>query len=227
MCYFYQAQQLSDEQGEDENIDVSLERMISVRYTRSWLQKQKSQRVVESGHPGRLMSGIDMVSSDVEQNVGDEEGISLDKYALVTAQTKHFYELDKKKLVGRHADEGGIWALRDLSLALEYGECFGLLGPNGAGKSTLISILSGILQSTWGFQFIGGESLQNRDSNVHNVVGFCPQFDVVWSNLTVEDHLTFQSLQRGIPARFIVAEVQRVVGISVYLPSKMSSEILF
>jgi hypothetical protein len=28
----------------------------------------------------------------------------------------------------------------------------------------------------------------------------------------VEDHLTFQAQQRGIPARLIVAEVQRVVG---------------
>jgi hypothetical protein len=28
---------------------------------------------------------------------------------------------------------------------------------------------------------------------------------------TVEDHLTFQAQQRGIPSRLIVAEVQRVV----------------
>jgi len=26
--------------------------------------------------------------------------------------------------------------------------------------------------------------LQSIESSVHNVVGFCPQFDVVWNNLS-------------------------------------------
>lgn len=33
-------------------------------------------------------------------------------------------------------DDGEIVAVRELSLALPYGECFGLLGPNGAGTRT-------------------------------------------------------------------------------------------
>jgi hypothetical protein len=33
----------------------------------------------------------------------------------------------------RHVFPNGFQAVKDLSLSLEYGECFGLLGPNGAG----------------------------------------------------------------------------------------------
>ena len=33
----------------------------------------------------------------------------------------------------------------------------------------------------------------------------------VYCTYTVEDHLTFQAKQRGIPSQLIVAEVQRVV----------------
>jgi ABC-type glutathione transport system ATPase component len=47
--------------------------------------------------------------------------------AMVVAETTYFYPLSSSKL-GRSSDEGGIWALRGISLSLKLGECFGLLG---------------------------------------------------------------------------------------------------
>ncbi|CAE7702122.1 Abca1, partial [Symbiodinium microadriaticum] len=82
--------------------------------------------------------------------------------------------------------------------------------PNGAGKSTLVGILSGILDATSGEQYIGGKSIKTERTGIHKLVGICPQFDVVWGELTVEQHLTFQAEQRGIPSRLVYAEVQRV-----------------
>jgi ABC-type polysaccharide/polyol phosphate transport system ATPase subunit len=46
---------------------------------------------------------------------------------MVVAETTYFYPLSSSKL-GRSSDEGGIWALRGISLSLKLGECFGLLG---------------------------------------------------------------------------------------------------
>ena len=41
----------------------------------------------------------------------------------------------------RHVFPNGFEAVKELSLSLQYGECFGLLGPNGAGRSPFFSFL--------------------------------------------------------------------------------------
>jgi lipopolysaccharide transport system ATP-binding protein len=49
-----------------------------------------------------------------------------------------------------------IWALRDVSLAVQEGEAVGLIGPNGAGKTTLLKLLSRITEPTEGSATIRG-----------------------------------------------------------------------
>ena len=41
----------------------------------------------------------------------------------------------------RHVFPNGFQAVKNLSLALKYGECFGLLGPNGAGKAEFVNVV--------------------------------------------------------------------------------------
>jgi ABC-type polysaccharide/polyol phosphate transport system ATPase subunit len=49
-----------------------------------------------------------------------------------------------------------VWALRDVSFAIEPGSAVGLVGRNGSGKSTLLRILSGIIQPSSGSVDVGG-----------------------------------------------------------------------
>jgi ABC-type multidrug transport system ATPase subunit len=71
------------------------------------------------------------------------------------------------------------------------------------GKSTTISVLIGRLRATVGSQFIAGENVIDGLSKVHRYIGVCPQFDVVWTDLTVAEHLSFQARQRGIPENMV------------------------
>ena len=49
-----------------------------------------------------------------------------------------------------------LWALSDVSLAVEHGERVGVIGDNGAGKSTLMAVIAGIYPPTTGRVVVAG-----------------------------------------------------------------------
>ncbi len=56
----------------------------------------------------------------------------------------------------RRSEREQFHALRDVSFALEAGECLGVMGRNGAGKSTLLNIATGLCRPTSGHVRVSG-----------------------------------------------------------------------
>lgn len=81
-----------------------------------------------------------------------------------------------------------VRALIDFSLYIRRGGVFALLGPNGAGKTTLLSIITRAIAPSSGRVYLEGRDLSSY-SDVS--IGYCPQFDIIFDELTVRQHLKF------------------------------------
>ncbi|XP_050473146.1 cholesterol transporter ABCA5-like isoform X3 [Bombus huntii] len=90
-------------------------------------------------------------------------------------------------------------AVRNLSLAVEPGEVFGLLGHNGAGKTTTMKIIIAEEAATRGRVQIGGHNINSSMTEAFKQMGYCPQHDAQWKNITVREHLESYAAIRGVP----------------------------
>ncbi|KAG7459155.1 ATP-binding cassette sub-family A member 1-like isoform X1 [Solea senegalensis] len=90
-------------------------------------------------------------------------------------------------------------AVDRLCVGIPPGECFGLLGVNGAGKTTTFKMLTGDTVVTSGEAFLAGKSILREIDEVHQNMGYCPQFDAINELLTGREHLELYAVLRGVP----------------------------
>uniref|UniRef100_A0AAY4CUV3 P-type phospholipid transporter n=1 Tax=Denticeps clupeoides TaxID=299321 RepID=A0AAY4CUV3_9TELE len=92
-------------------------------------------------------------------------------------------------------------AVDRLCVGIPPGECFGLLGVNGAGKTSTFKMLTGDSIVTSGEAFLAGKSILREIDEVHQNMGYCPQFDAINDLLTGREHLEFYAVLRGVPEK--------------------------
>ena len=93
--------------------------------------------------------------------------------------------------------DGPKVAVKDFSLDVYEGQILVLLGHNGAGKTTTLQMLSGMLTPTEGEVYMYGHKLSTDLSEIRKSLGFCPQHDVLYPELTVEQHVRFYAKLKG------------------------------
>ena len=114
---------------------------------------------------------------------------SVNDYILVMSNLSKFYRTKRaKKLI----------AVNNLCMGIRSGECFGLCGVNGAGKTTTFRMLTGDLRPSAGYSSVHGfDSLKQR-RQVFKYIGYCPQFDALFDELTPVEHMLLMARLRGI-----------------------------
>lgn len=84
-----------------------------------------------------------------------------------------------------------------------------LLGHNGAGKSTTMAMLTGMLPPSSGTAIINGKDINHDIAAVRSSLGLCPQHNILFDELTVEEHIEFYSRLKGYRKADVEQEVQK------------------
>ncbi len=70
-------------------------------------------------------------------------------------------------------------------------------------------MLTGIHSLSDGNAFIYGKSISSSNGmkEIRKIVGFCPQHDILWPELTAREHLTLFAGFKNVPETLVAAEV--------------------
>ena len=115
----------------------------------------------------------------------------------------------------------------DISMNIGSGELVAIIGGSGAGKSTILNCLCGYLPPASGSVYINGVDLYRNFDILKEYIGYVPQSDIVYDNLTVHDMLAYTArlrLPRDTSDDEIEAAIDKAIHI-VELDDKKNSYI--
>ena len=110
-----------------------------------------------------------------------EKGIQLDAIDIVKDVKIKF----KTRQISSH-----------VSMSIKPSEFVAFVGGSGAGKSTFMKCISGVDRPTSGTVLLNGENLYENYENLKYNIGYVPQDDIVFSNLTLHDTLQYAAKLR-------------------------------
>ena len=114
------------------------------------------------------------------------------------------------KVEGLETDHEKKQVLFGINLKASQGKITAIIGPNGSGKSTALKSIFGLI-SVWNGKVIyNNEHIANRTTraNVKDGIGFVPQGNRVFDEMTVLENLEIGGLQ--LPKKTFQAGLQRI-----------------
>ncbi|XP_052050493.1 ABC-type organic anion transporter ABCA8A-like [Apodemus sylvaticus] len=165
-----------------------------------------------------ISSRSDRVFNNPEEPDGEDEDVGLErvwtanaltsadfheKPAIIASCLRKEYKEKKKCFVLKSKKK---IATRNISFCVRKGEVVGLLGHNGAGKSTTIKLITGETKPSSGQVLLKG----NSTGDTLGFLGYCPQENALWLNLTVREHLEIFAAVKGMKKSDVLLSLYRL-----------------
>ncbi|KAI3472205.1 hypothetical protein Pfo_029693 [Paulownia fortunei] len=183
----------------------------SMLFKHFWRKKNMSEQFSSS-------SLVKLIDSDFEENARLSER---DTYKPAVEAIS--FEMKQQELDGRNlhkvytSKKARCCAVNSLQLTLYENQILALLGHNGAGKSTTMSMLVGLVRPTSGDALVFGKNILTDMDEIRQSLGVCPQYDILFPELTVKEHLEIFANIKGVNEdclENVVIEMAEEVGLA-------------
>jgi len=101
--------------------------------------------------------------------------------------------------------------IKDLSFTVKSGDIIGLLGPSGSGKTTTIRLLIGAIAADSGRITFNDTLVPNM--SLLGKIGFMPQNDALYDDLSGENNLKFFAELYGVKKKDLQKRIDEVMGL--------------
>lgn len=112
--------------------------------------------------------------------------------------------------------KGGKKTILDkVSLSIGANEFVAIIGGSGAGKTTLMTAMSGFDSKVTGRVYCNGTNLRENFQTLKNIIGFVPQQDIIYENITLKKMLYYTAkmkMPEDTSTAEIDARIEEVLG---------------
>lgn len=158
------------------------------------------------------VSGSHKVASHVKGNNFPLDTSVFMESSWSSVQRRPGMSIEKLHIIYNKGCERERAAVTDLNLELKEGQITTLLGRNGAGKTSTLNVLTGQLAPSSGSVFVYGHAVPAEFSEARKLLGYCPQYNTLFRELTVREHLLFYSnLKNLLPDEEIDSDVDSML----------------
>lgn len=217
--------------GREESCDITLPHVSVSKYHAKIVRETDGYYIYDSGSTNGVIVNNRRVSG--RERLHEKDVISITNSKLIFTAVMISYccyksgiSVDASDIVIRRGTGRRSFIISDhVSLSIRPGELIAIIGGSGAGKSTILNCMCGYLQPTQGEVFINGVNLYQNFDSLKKLVGYVPQSDIVYDNLTLYDMLLYTAklrLPKDITPAEREAAITRAIDL-VELPEKRNS----
>ena len=188
--------------GREESCDITLPHVSVSKVHAKIIRERGGWYIADSGSTNGVIVNNKRISG--KEKLHEKDVIAITNSKLIFTSTMISYccyhsgiSVDASDIViKRGKGKKSFITSNHVSLNIKPGELIAIIGGSGAGKSTILNCMCGYLQPTQGEVYINGVNLYQNFDSLKKLVGYVPQSDIVYDNLTLHDMLLYTAKLR-------------------------------